>query len=252
MPEFSFSPSPWIIIGVAAIALAGSWALLRTGKADARDDGRSDARREQVELVMPHSAPPPATPQRGAARPAAPPPLTATPEAGDPYLGTSFLAIEAGYDPHTLFDEIAEEFGVPASLLKAVAYTESRMVHGSGAANEQGARGLMGLRETDAIDTLNEAAGLLQLTPAELVRDPVQNARGAAAVLKKYHDEAQGIDGLDGDAWSLALSRYSGLPADDAVTYAQTVMNILHEGMEHTLDDGTTIGIDAGGLVATQ
>src|SRR5262245_24136533 len=127
----------------------------------------------------------------------------------------------------------AAEFGVPARLLLAVSYNETRWERQGGAPSVDGGYGLMNLTArtfpaTDgrgdpahpapgyltlagAHDTLGEAARLLGVPAATLKTSQRQNVRGAAAVLA--HD-ARALAGgrlptsLGG--WYGAVAKYSG------------------------------------------
>lgn len=201
-------------------------------------------RLQRVRNSAPHR---PANSTASSSRPAtaATPAATSTPEPGDPYLGQSLIGIEPGYDPSAAFAEAGAEFSVPEDLLKALAFIESEFDHKSGAPTTRGGRGVMGLRDGGPADTLTDAAALLHVDKSVLVRDPAQNIRGAAALLGQYHDAAAQQPGVEAP-WEIAISQYSGLPPEQAVTYAQDVRNILSEGLDHTTSDGSRITIAPG------
>ncbi|MGI8906634.1 MAG: transglycosylase SLT domain-containing protein [Candidatus Sumerlaeaceae bacterium] len=167
-----------------------------------------------------------------------------TTEAGDPYISEDLRGVEPGFDADSSFSAAEQEFGVPAALLKALAYAETEMHHGDGSARPGGGRGIMNLRDVDAT-ALTDAAALLQVDKAVLVRDPVQNIRGAAALLRKHYNDA--VDaGAHERPWYMALSYYSGKSAEDAVSFGENIRNLLREGFTHTISAGEVITLEPG------
>lgn len=160
-----------------------------------------------------------------------------------PYLSEDMLTLDDSYDPNVVFHGVSEEFGVPADLLKTLAFVESQGEHRNGRRMEDGSFGVMRLRERPDVNTLDEAARLLGVEKAELVRDPVQNIRGAAAVLRSYHDSSMAAEA---NPWMLAVTLYSGRAPEDAVRYSRELENILHEGLTHTLKSGQTLTVAPG------
>jgi soluble lytic murein transglycosylase-like protein len=128
------------------------------------------------------------------------------------------------YDPEQSFKDAEKEFGVPATLLKAIAQAESRGEHNNGYANERGGRGLMGLMDTSEQPMLERAAQLLGIERRSLILDPVQNIRAAAALMRFYKS------GTGSNSWTKALARYSGRSSDEAALYVSNIRNILTEG----------------------
>jgi hypothetical protein len=66
--------------------------------------------------------------------------------------------------------------------------------------------------------SLVEAATLIGKDPEELKRDPLQNMRGAAALLRKLYDENAKPDGTtetDPEGWRYAIRKYCGIPELD-------------------------------------
>ena len=118
------------------------------------------------------------------------------------------------------FAAAGAEFGVPAEVLKAIAWVETRwqMVEGRDEFPGQApAFGVMALRGA----ALERGAGLAGVTPDRARRDPVANIRAAAALLDTYADEAA-------EPWSTVAVRYSGIevPAGRAA-YAGAVDRAL-------------------------
>ena len=146
-------------------------------------------------------------------------------------------------------DQASREFEVPTSLLRAVAYVESRWhqsipeegTEGAAEGSHQRAYGVMGLRDDDWFGhSLQTAAALTGQTPELLKLDPVANIRGAAAYLRSLrksegeffdwsvHSESERLV-----AWIPALKKYSGMPsADDVALYINAVFEILRTGAD--------------------
>src|SRR6476659_8233665 len=104
------------------------------------------------------------------------------------------------------FTAAAAEFGVPAPLLEAVSYAQTRWEAHAGEHNTSGGYGPMNLVDgtlftanvaqerggvgstaatPSSVDTLGQAGGLLGVTREALRRDPTANIRGGAALLKR-------------------------------------------------------------------
>jgi hypothetical protein len=126
-----------------------------------------------------------------------------------------------------LFDKAAQEFNVPADILKGVAFAETRWEHltwppGETASPETGMPrpyGIMSLWDNNYFGhSLIEAASLISKTPDELKQDPFQNIRGGAALLRKIYDENPKPDGTaltDIESWRYAIRQYCGIPEPD-------------------------------------
>ncbi|WP_394830481.1 N-acetylmuramoyl-L-alanine amidase [Pendulispora rubella] len=100
-----------------------------------------------------------------------------------------------------MFEDAAREFNVPANLLKAIAYTETRMEMVRGEQEFEGrppAFGVMALRG----DNLARGAKLAGVTPEKAQSDPRANIRAGAAVLASLADEAGLADRADVGAWA--------------------------------------------------
>jgi hypothetical protein len=146
-----------------------------------------------------------ASPRQAAARPAAPGSLMAS------------------------YNAAAREYGVPASILLAIGYNESRWEPHGSMPSADGGYGLMDLtarsfRTTSGRDgkpvtvklvkthyTLDEAAALLHVSTASLKTSTAQNIRGAAAVLAHYARQLNGgrLPATVG-GWYGAVAAYSG------------------------------------------
>lgn len=142
----------------------------------------------------------------------------------DPAFESSLRTPEV-FEPH--FEEAADEFRVPADLLKAIAYTETQWEMIVGEEEHEGraaAFGLMALRG----EALAEGANLARVSE-ELVRtDSRENIRAAAALLSSYADE-MAFDRLDLGAWAPAVARLSGI--EDINTQAHYIHEDVYEAL---------------------
>ncbi|WSA87264.1 N-acetylmuramoyl-L-alanine amidase [Micromonospora sp. NBC_01796] len=131
------------------------------------------------------------------------------------------------------FDRAAARYQVPADLLAALGYAETRLDGHGGAPSASGGYGVMHLTNNPKLRTLDLAATLTGLDPAVLRTDSTANILGAAAVLRSYADAA-GLDATqraDVDHWYLPVVRYGGA-GDPAVArlYADAVYDLLGTG----------------------
>lgn len=132
---------------------------------------------------------------------------------------------EANYP--ALFEQAAREFKVPADVLKGVAFAETRWEHltwppGETVSPDNGMPrpyGIMSLWDNSYFGhSLIEAARLIGQEPATLKQDPLQNMRGAAALLRKFYDETpkpEGTTEADIESWRYAIRKYCGIPEPD-------------------------------------
>jgi len=135
-----------------------------------------------------------------------------------------------------LFDQAAAEFNVPADVLKGIAFAETRWEHltwppGETISPENGMPrpfGIMSLWDNNYFGhSLIEAARLINQDPEILKADPLQNIRGAAALLRKIYDEnPKPPDTTDQDveSWRYAIRKYCGIPEPDL--NAQHALNV--------------------------
>jgi len=126
-----------------------------------------------------------------------------------------------------LFDQAALEFNVPPDVLKGIAFAETRWEHltwppGETVSPETGMPrpyGIMSLWDNPFFGhSLLDAAKLIGKDPDELKQDPLQNMRGAAALLRKLYDENTKPDGTtetDPEGWRYAIRKYCGIPEPD-------------------------------------
>lgn len=257
--------NPWLLFGLGVAILVLTLALTRTPGPGSRESAPEApqpgaegprivrqsvaGRPASIPGLPPRPAPPRRTPLPGAEETTSgadssdpPPPQENFPH---PYLSPDLLALDDSYDPEIVFGEAAEEFQVPADLLKAVAYVESGGNHRHGVRAQEGGFGVMRLREEEGgSNTLEEAARLLGVEKAVLVRDPVQNIRGAAALIRSNYEEAERAGGSEAaPPWLTAITLYSGRTPEQALRYGREIERILREGLTHTTDGGQMLYI---------
>ncbi|HTM21700.1 MAG TPA: N-acetylmuramoyl-L-alanine amidase, partial [Kofleriaceae bacterium] len=140
------------------------------------------------------------------------------------------------------FRTAGESVDVPAALLEAIGFVETRwqMVAGADEHDGQGAAaGIMGLRGA----RLTEAADLAGVDAALAATDVDANLAAAAALLSLRADEL-GIDRTDLGAWAPAVAGFSGIDDEEARrSYVADVYGVLTSG-------ATVVG-ESGEPVAT-
>jgi hypothetical protein len=142
-----------------------------------------------------------------------------------------------------LFEAAAAEFRVPPDVLKGVSFAETRWDHlmwppGEIRSPETGMPrpfGIMSLWDNEFFGhSLIEAAQLLGKDPEELKKDPFQNMRGGAALLRKLYDETprpEGTTETDVESWRYAIRKYCGIPEPDLnAQHALDVYTFMSQG----------------------
>ena len=152
----------------------------------------------------------------------------------------------------TVFARAAAEFSVPAPLLEAIAYTETRWEMVEGHEEFEGvapAFGVMALRG----DRLREGARLAGVTEPEVQTDPTANVRAAAALLRSWAD-ADGRTRASLEDWGDLVVRYSGVetPAAQAVYARDGVYAVLATGAEITVEGRVVGRIEAAPVAAAE
>ncbi len=138
------------------------------------------------------------------------------------------------------FEQAASDYGVPAAILKAVAFQESRWVH-SGPTIDYG-YGIMHLVNNGYSRTLLEAAAITGLSVEELKTGPIENIRGGAALIARYAAETVGKPETLEDYWE-ALKRFSGLLKETQAKQAQEYYRIMADGAAATNNLGMEINL---------
>jgi N-acetylmuramoyl-L-alanine amidase len=138
-----------------------------------------------------------------------------------------------------------QRFGVPASLLEAICYLEGHLSDHGGAPSSQGGYGCMDLARNSHLDTLDQAAKLLDVPVSSVQRSQALNIAGAGAVLRAdaislspTHQVPATLGG-----WYGAIAKYSGAEHDIAVMYASEVYRILRKGLTATAPTGEIVRI---------
>jgi len=142
-----------------------------------------------------------------------------------------------------VFARAAQEFNVPADLLKSVGYVETRWQMVSGRKEFDGqepAFGIMALRGA----RLDEGARLAGVTPEQARTLPEANIRAAAALLSRYAGELR-VSRADVASWGPAVARYSGIANADAQA------SYVHTDVYGTLNSGAVARAPDGGVIAS-
>lgn len=149
---------------------------------------------------------------------------------------------DANYPP--LFEKAAQEFNVPADVLMAVSFAETRWTQlewppGETASPDTGmphAYGIMSLWDNDYFGhTLQQAAKLIGQDPEVLKTDAFQNMRGGAALLRQLYDQTPKPEDAPNESqiesWREAIAKYTGIPqADLNEGHALRVYEYMNQG----------------------
>ena len=142
------------------------------------------------------------------------------------------------------FDEVAQEFHVPGSLLKAICYMEGRLSNNAGSPSIDNGFGCMHLVKNSHVDTLDRAAKELGVSVNQLKQDTPENIRGGGALLRDYALQLSSTHRLPtrlGD-WYGAVAAYSNATTRaTALLYAGEVYTTLDQGFSAQADDNETI-----------
>ena len=200
---------------VLAVALALGLACGAAACAGA-DDGSTPAEQASgVEATEPgeQGAPPPATGERD----------EADKSEQDARTSTQYDA---------LFEAAGKEFDVPAPVLKAIAWTETRyqMVVGEEEHEDRPAAfGMMALSG----ERLTKAAALANVTVEQAKTDPTANVRAGAALLSSIATELGLSDRASIPAWQASVGRFSGIEQEEARAQYEVggVFGVLRKGV---------------------
>ena len=146
------------------------------------------------------------------------------------------------------FEQASSEFGVPASLLKALCYMEGRLSMHNGSPSIDNGFGCMHLVKNKQIDTLDQAASLLHVNANQLKTDIATNIRGGAAVLQASALQLSSTHTLPSKLadWYGAIAQYSHANVrSTALMYADAIYKILNSGFSAKSDDGELITLAA-------
>ncbi len=185
---------------------------------------------------------------------------------GDTIVSNASAAYAAEIQSNSLQDafmDAAKEFNVPESILLSVSYNVSRWESHNGKPSTSGGYGPMHLTDLDVSDdgkgdeyqpivtldenyignhTVEAAAKLLNVEPDVLKKDPVQNIRGAAALLAQYARDTTGKVPANEQDWYGAVVKYSG-SGEEAVAqdFADQVYKSINEGAIHITAEGQKV-----------
>ncbi|HLM47894.1 MAG TPA: N-acetylmuramoyl-L-alanine amidase, partial [Myxococcaceae bacterium] len=157
-------------------------------------------------------------------------------------------AVRTPYQLDAAFAKAGADFGVPADLLKAISYTETRWEHVTGASEFPGqepAFGLMALRGAK----LSEGARLAGVSEEAVRTQPEANIRAAAALLSAYADELK-LDRANLGAWAPAAVKLSGI--SNAEAQAQFIHNEVYAAMREGVVAQTPMGDVAASLMPSK
>jgi N-acetyl-anhydromuramyl-L-alanine amidase AmpD len=141
---------------------------------------------------------------------------------------------EAERTPYELdgaFAQAAAEFNVPADLLKAISYAETRFEMVRGVEEFEGRPAAYGLMALSGA-RLTEGARLAGVSEEAVRTQPEANIRAAAALLSAYATELS-VSRSDLGAWAPAAAKFSGITHTDAqAQYIHgAVYDILRKGV---------------------
>lgn len=132
-----------------------------------------------------------------------------------------------------MFARAASEFGVPADLLKAVAFTETGWQFARGDESD-----LEGLAPAYGIFALRgerlERGARLAGVSVESAKTEVEASIRAGAALLRSEGEALRVAGADLGAWAPAVARFSGIQNDQATA------GYVHNGVYRALREGVS------------
>ena len=150
------------------------------------------------------------------------------------------------------FNEAAEKYDVPLSLLLAMGYVNTRWempppeasAHERGDPHGRGAYGIMQLVRNDDEDTLGEASRLTEIPEETLKTDRRSNILGGAALLAEAQGERPARLGdyfgaVSGKGKRRLFKAVAGIGAGEL--YAEQVFDVLRKGTYETILDGEQI-----------
>lgn len=150
------------------------------------------------------------------------------------------------------FEEAAEAYDVPVSLLLAMGYVNTRWempppeasAYEPGSPHGQGAYGIMQLVRNDSEDTLGDASKLTGIPEEQLKTDRRSNILGGAALLADAEGERHARLGdyfgaVSGKGKRRFFKAVAGLGAGEL--YAEQVFDTLRKGSYEKLLDGEEV-----------
>jgi hypothetical protein len=142
------------------------------------------------------------------------------------------------------FTSAAQEFGVPAPLLKALCYMEGRLSNHGGSPSIDNGYGCMHLVSNRNAHTLEQAAQALRISETQLKQDIITNIRGGALILREYALQRSPTRTLPLTlpTWYDAIAAYSNATTrHNALMYADGVYRVLNSGFSIQAENGEII-----------
>ncbi len=142
------------------------------------------------------------------------------------------------------FESAGQEFGVPADVLKGIAFAETRWQHLEWADGDTASctglprvYGIMALRDDRFFGrSLHLGAALIGEDPTTVRKDLVQNIRAGAAYLKALYAQnlpPAGTTPGSIESWQPVIARYCGIPQPElAAQHAYEVLARLQKGYD--------------------
>lgn len=163
------------------------------------------------------------------------------------------------------FEDAAEEFDVPAAVLMAMGYVNTRWEMPPPEANEYapgspggwGSYGLMALARNPRSDTLGEASRLTGIPEEELATDRRSNIRGGAALLAEAlgTEQPATLEGFGGALFGKGAApgrNFEGVAGiGSGGLYVEQVFETMTSGAAEMID-GERISLSARDLIAGQ
>lgn len=150
------------------------------------------------------------------------------------------------------FEEAADEYDVPMSLLLAMGYVNTRWempppevsAYEPGDPHGRGAYGIMQLVRNDTADTLGEASRLTGIDEERLKANRKSNILGGAALLAEAQGERPARLGdyfgaISGRGGRRLFKAVAGIGAGEF--YAEQVFDVLRRGTYETILDGEQV-----------
>lgn len=142
------------------------------------------------------------------------------------------------------FAQASKEFGVPATILKALCYMEGHLSnHGGSPSIDQG-YGCMHLVQNSRVHTLDSAAKDLGVSTNLLKTDLATNIRGGAAVLRDYALQLSPTHTLP-----TSLADWYGTIAAYSNASTQSVAHMYADGLYKLINSGFSASTDTGEVV---
>ncbi|WP_176391862.1 N-acetylmuramoyl-L-alanine amidase [Marininema halotolerans] len=129
------------------------------------------------------------------------------------------------------FQNAADEYDVPVSLLMAIGYVETHWEQNDGKASQMKGYGIMQLMD-DKQGTLRLASRLTGVNQDTLKKDSSENIRGAAAVIDSFAKKSNKPRPQTLGEWYEVVADYAGFK-DPSVTrmFADDVYDVLQKGV---------------------